>query len=222
MAAAKAGSRQERNAQRAATENFRVGRFALLSEMLLVGVCTFALALPLVTAPAAFAAGAAHVGRHVEGKSDTVASLWHDFRAALPGSWKFGFGWLGACLIALLNALLAASAQLPGGRVVLGATVLLVAALGLLLLRSAALWQAGPAGESATPDRALAPWPAAWEQARQETGRDLSGTALLLLAMVMSLVFVWMLPPLVFIAPGVLILAVVSVRYRFLRKFSWD
>ena len=47
-------------------------------------------ALPVVTAPAAYAAGAAHMERHISGRPDTVASLWADFKAALPGSWKFG------------------------------------------------------------------------------------------------------------------------------------
>src|SRR6185312_14368560 len=106
-------SRQARNARLAATDAPKVNKLALLSETLLLGVCLFVLALPVVTAPAAYAAGAAHMERHISGRPDTVASLWVDFRAALPGSWKLGLVLLGAGIAAVVNLLLAGSEQLP-------------------------------------------------------------------------------------------------------------
>lgn len=216
MSATRRITRQERNARLAATAAPKVNKFALLSETLLLGVCLFVLGLPLVTAPAAYAAGAAHLERHVAGRPDTIASLWDDFKAALPGSWKFGLLALAAALAAGINLLLAGSQQLPGGRAVLFATVVLAGGLAVLLLRSAGLWQeereraAGQAGSTAGP----AAWAAAWTRAKHDAAGDWIGTVLLLAALAMCLAFVWMLPPLVFIVPGALTLAVVSVQYR--------
>ena len=56
MAATRRTTRQERNARLAATAEPKVNKFALLSETLLLGVCLFVLGLPVVTAPAAYAA----------------------------------------------------------------------------------------------------------------------------------------------------------------------
>ncbi|MGO2541534.1 MAG: Poxvirus protein I5 [Specibacter sp.] len=215
-------TRQARNARLAATAAPKVNKFALLAETLLLGVCLFVLALPIVTAPAAYAAGAAHMERHIAGRPDTVASLWADFRAALPGSWKFGLALLGAGAVASVNLLLAGSEQLPGGRVVMGATLLLAGGLAVLLLRAAGLWQeepvqvastAGPQTGS-TADTPPSVWAGAWDQAKRDAASDWIGTVLLVAALAMCLTFVWMLPPLVFIVPGAMILAVVSVRYR--------
>lgn len=224
-------TRQARNARLAATAAPKVNKFALLSETLLLGVCLFVLALPVVTAPAAFAAGSAHMERHVSGRSDSVASLWADFRAALPGSWRFGLVALAAGVVAGINALLAGSEQLPGGTPVLVATVTLVAGLAVVLLRTAALWQFEreaaqvrtkdvrtkdvPATDvPATDVPAKDVWSGAWAQAKVDAAGDVSGSVLLLAAMAMAVTFVWMLPPLVFIVPGALVLAVVGVRYR--------
>lgn len=216
MSATRRTTRQERNARLAATAAPKVNKFALLSETLLLGVCLFVLGLPLVTAPAAYAAGAAHMERHVSGRPDTIASLWEDFKAALPGSWKFGLLALGAALVVGVNLLLAGSQQLPGGKAVLFATVVLAGGISVLLLRSAGLWQeerarsAGQAASTAGP----AAWAAAWTRAKREAAGDWIGTVLLLAALAMCLAFIWMLPPLVFIVPGALTLAVVSVQYR--------
>lgn len=211
-------TRQARNARLAATAAPKVNKFALLSETLLVGVCLFVLALPIVTAPAAYAAGAAHMERHIAGLPDTIASLWADFKAALSGSWKFGVALLGAGAVASVNVLLAGSDQLPGGRMVMAATLLLAGGLAVLLLRAAGLWQAEResiavlAGSTANTQPSA--WVGAWAQAKRDAANDWIGTALLVAALGMCLTFVWMLPPLVFIGPGAMTLAVVSVRYR--------
>lgn len=215
-------TRQARNARLAATAAPKVNKFALLSETLLLGVCLFVLALPIVTAPAAYAAGAAHMERHIAGRPDTVASLWVDFKAALPGSWKFGLALLGAGVVASVNLLLAGSEQLPGGRVVMAATLLLAGGLAVLLLRAAGLWQAererlaSMTGRTTSSTAGTPPsaWAGAWAQAKRDAASDWIGTVLLVAALGMCLTFVWMLPPLVFIVPGAMTLAVVSVRYR--------
>ena len=85
------------------------------------------LSIPLVTIPAAYAAGIAHLERHLSGRDDSVRALWGTFRAALPGSWKLGITTAAAAVVIVLNLLLATVGQLPGQAVVLPATLILAA-----------------------------------------------------------------------------------------------
>ena len=93
-----------------------VNRFALFSETLLAGLLVLVLSLPLVTIPAAYAAGIAHLERHLAGRDDSVRGLWGTFRAALPGSWKLGALTAAAAVVIVLNLLLAGWASCPAGR----------------------------------------------------------------------------------------------------------
>ena len=117
-----------------------VNRFALFSETLLAGLLVLVLSIPLVTIPAAYAAGIAHLERHLSGRDDSVRALWGTFRSALPGSWKLGITTAAAAVVIVLNLLLALVGQLPGQAVVLPATLILAAAGAILLLRTAAAW----------------------------------------------------------------------------------
>jgi hypothetical protein len=187
-----------------------VNRFALFSETLLAGVLVLVLSLPLVTIPAAYAAGIAHLERHLDGRDDSVRGLWGTFRAALPGSWKLGALTAGAAVVIVLNLLLAWVGQLPGRDVVLPATLVLAACGAILLLRTAAAWS-DAATEHAEPN-------AAWQSAL-ETGKTLSlrvwtGSLLLAAALVGAVVFVWMLVALFVVVPGTLILAAAAIKLR--------
>jgi hypothetical protein len=121
-------------------EPIPVNRFALFSETLLAGLLVLVLSLPLVTIPAAYAAGITHLERHLAGRDDSVRGLWGTFRSALPGSWKLGITTAGAAVVIILNLLLATVGQLPGSAVVLPATLVLAAAGAVLLLRTTAAW----------------------------------------------------------------------------------
>lgn len=185
-----------------------VNRFALFSETILAGVIVLLLSLPLVTLPAAYAAGVAHLERHLSGRDDSLKTLWRNFRLALPGSWKFGITTAAAAVVIVLNLLLALVGQLPGRSLILPATIALGAVGAVLLLRIAAGWSGreDPAGR----DR----WAAAYSNAKAEMLRDWSGTLLLLAAVGMAVVFVWMLQALFVIVPGTLILAAAAIRIR--------
>src|SRR5438093_7227310 len=128
---------------RAGEPGIPVNRFALFSETILAGVIVLALSLPLVTAPAAYAAGVAHLERHLTGRDDSLRSLWVTFRRALPGSWKAGTTTAADAVVVVLNLLLATVGQLPGRGLVLPATLVLGAAGAVLLLRTAANWGTG-------------------------------------------------------------------------------
>jgi hypothetical protein len=145
-------------------EPIPVNRFALFSETLLAGLLVLVLSLPLVTIPAAYAAGIAHLERHLAGRDDSVRGLWGTFRAALPGSWKLGLLTAAAAVVIVLNLLLAWVGQLPGREVVLPATLLLAGCGAILLLRTTAAWsekrcpsRTGPA-HSCWPRPSSAPW----------------------------------------------------------------
>ncbi|WLQ07243.1 Poxvirus protein I5 [Arthrobacter oryzae] len=207
-------------------EPIPVNRFALFSETLLAGVLVLVLSLPLVTIPAAYAAGIAHLGRHLSGRDDSLRALRGTFRSALPGSWKLGITTAAAAVVIVLNLLLALAGQLPGQAVVLPATLILAAAGAVLLLRTAAAWSddAGSAAgapkvgaASATASKTGASktaWPAALDAAKMLSLRDWTGSLLLAAALFAAVVFVWMLAALFVVVPGTLILASAAVKMR--------
>jgi hypothetical protein len=194
-----------------------VNRFALFSETLLAGVLVLVLSIPLVTIPAAYAAGIAHLERHLSGRDDSVRGLWSTFRAALPGSWKLGIATAAAAVVIVLNLLLAWVGQLPGREVVLPATLILAAGAAVLLLRTAAAWSDfaghGISGAGPGPDGRSA-WRSALETGQAVSVRDWTGSLLLVAALFGAVVFVWMLAALFVVVPGILILASAAVKLR--------
>ena len=196
-----------------------VNRFALFAESILAGVIVLLLSVPLVTAPAAYAAGVAHLERHLSGRDDSLRSLWGNFRRALPGSWKFGITTAAAAVVIVLNLLLALVGQLPGRTVILPATLILAAAGAILLLRTAANWSGGvnldgDAGQQPAEVPGRQRWAAAYSSAKNDSVRDWSGSLLLLAALFMTVVFVWMLQALFVIVPGTLVLAAAAIKIR--------
>jgi hypothetical protein len=204
----------------AAKPGIPVNRFALFAETILAGVIVLLLSVPLVTAPAAYAAGVAHLERHLSGRDDSIRSLWGNFRRALPGSWKIGITTAVAAVVIVLNLLLALVGQLPGRAVILPATLILAAAGAVLLLRTVSNWGTGAnwsgvnwSGEPG--DRPGAErWSLAYASAKVDALRDWSGSLLLLAALFMAVVFVWMLQALFVIVPGTLVLAAAAIKIR--------
>jgi hypothetical protein len=196
-------------------EPIPVNRFALFSETLLAGVLVLVLSIPLVTIPAAYAAGTAHLERHLNGRDDSVRGLWGLFKAALPGSWKLGITTAAAVVVIVLNLLLAWVGQLPGRDVVLPATLLLGAGAAILLLRTASAWSdfsgSGSTGSGTTGKDA---WRQAFDAGQAVSLRDWTGSLLLAAALFCAVVFVWMLAALFVVVPGTLILAAAAVKLR--------
>ena len=203
----------------AAKPGIPVNRFALFSETILAGVVVLLLSIPMVTAPAAYAAGVAHLERHLSGRDDSLRSLWGNFRRALPGSWKLGITTAAAGVVIVLNLLLALVGQLPGRAAILPATIILAAAGAVLFLRTTASWSGhvawdGDAGQAATHSPGRQRWSAAYASAKDDALRDWGGSLLLLAAVIMAVVFVWMLQALFVIVPGTLILAAAAIKIR--------
>ncbi|WP_066294174.1 Poxvirus protein I5 [Arthrobacter sp. B6] len=201
-------------------EPIPVNRFALFSETLLAGLLVLVLSIPLVTIPAAYAAGIAHLERHLSGRDDSLRALWGTFKAALPGSWKLGITTAVAAVVIILNLLLATVGQLPGSAVVLPATLVLAAAGAVLLLRATAAWSDfarpadSPGADAGHAHQPSAAWSSALETAKALSLRDWTGSILLVAALFAAVVFVWMLVALFVVVPGTLILAAASVKMR--------
>ena len=190
-------------------EPIPVNRFALFSETLLAGVLVLVLSLPLVTIPAAYAAGTAHLERHLNGRDDSVRGLWGLFKAALPGSWKLGITTAAAAVVIVLNLLLAWVGQLPGRGLVLPATLILAAGAAIVLLRTTSAWS-DFTGSATGKDT----WRQALEAGQAAALRDWTGSLLLAAALFCAVVFVWMLAALFVVVPGTLIMAAAAVKLR--------
>ena len=196
-------------------EPIPVNRFALFSETLLAGVLVLVLSLPLVTIPAAYAAGTAHLERHLNGRDDSVRGLWGLFKAALPGSWKLGITTAAAAVVIILNLLLAWVGQLPGRGLVLPATLLLAGGAAIVLLRTASAWSDAAGSHSAGPGTTgKDTWRRALATGQALALRDWTGSLLLAAALFGAVVFVWMLAALFVVVPGTLILAAAAVKLR--------
>ncbi|WP_243883886.1 hypothetical protein [Cellulomonas fengjieae] len=178
------------------------GRFGLFSEALMVGLGVSVLSLPVVTAVPALAAGVSHVRRHLDGRPDTLAALWDDFRAACRGVWPVAVGAPLLLLLLLVNVQLTGVEGMPGGTGFRVVTVFLVAVVLVVVLRAAAGWSPG------------ASWWTVVQAAARRTGDDVTGTFLLLVALGLCAVMVWMLAPLAVVVPGLLCLAVVAIEHR--------
>ena len=197
-------------------EPIPVNRFALFSETLLAGVLVLVLSIPLVTIPAAYAAGTAHLERHLNGRDDSVRGLWGLFKAALPGSWKLGITTAAAAVVIVLNLLLAWVGQLPGRGLVLPATLILAAGAAILLLRTASAWAdyAGSGTGTGSGTSGKDAWRAALQTGKAISLRDWTGSVRLAAALFCAVVVVWMLAALFVVVPGTLILAAAAVKLR--------
>ncbi|MGB8938872.1 MAG: hypothetical protein WCD21_01310, partial [Streptomyces sp.] len=112
-------------------------RFGAFAECLLTGVWIALAALPLVTLPAAFAAGSRHLDRHLSQEPSGWREFTADLRAAVRRGWLVGLG--GWSALALLLADIAfVRAGLPGGTFVGAVGVLALFVLVVAGLRAAA------------------------------------------------------------------------------------
>ncbi|MCO5952604.1 hypothetical protein [Microbacterium yannicii] len=175
---------------------------ALFSETIVVSLAVAVLAIPAVTALPALAAGAAHFRRHVEGEADSLVELGRDFLRALRRGWLWGLvaaAGFAAISVTLTSPMISA---MPGGEVFRWASGLLGAGGAVVLLRATAGWMPSSS------------WSALIRDAAGDSARDLTGSALLLLALALTGVVVWMFAPLVVLVPGMLVLAARAVVAR--------
>ena len=179
------------------------GAFALLGEVLWVGILVSFASLAIVTAPAAVAAGVRHIDRYLHARESTVRMFARDVRAALlPGGLAVGLIAAVAAGLLVLQLLTLPGSSVPGaGVLVVVAGVLLLAGLVLLALASAS-W---------SPRR---PWRAALETSVARVAADPVAALLVGVALALTAVATYQLPPLIVPALGCLTFALTVVRLR--------
>jgi hypothetical protein len=179
--------------------------FPLFAEVLLVGVIVTVVSIPVVTIPAALAAGSAHLIRFIEGRDTGVRALLQDLRSALPGGALVGAVGAIATGLILVSARLAATSTLPGHELVAAGDLLAVLAVVLLISAAAAGWQAD------------AGWRRAVRDAPGLLRGDLVSCGILAGATVAGALLTWQLLPLIVAALGLQVLAITAVALRLRR-----
>ncbi|MDQ0953908.1 hypothetical protein QFZ24_007831 [Streptomyces phaeochromogenes] len=176
-------------------------RFALFAECLLTGVWIAVASLPVVTYPAAFAAGSRHLRRRTAHLGGGWREFVSDYRAALRGGWIAGLaGW--AAALAVWVDVQAVRAGIPGGPVV--GAVGLFALIGLVVagLRAAAVWEPG------------ASWRELLGAAGRRTVLDPAGSFLLVGGVAVVACSAWFILPLAVPVLGAVAAAAVAVEER--------
>ncbi len=179
-----------------------IGAFALLGEVLLTGVLVTVAALPVITLPAALAAGSGHLRRHLRAESTSVGAFVGDYLAALRGGWLIGLVAAIATGVLLLDLDLAASGALPGGAAIAVVGWVGLAAVALAVCLASAGWSRRTG------------WRHAIARTPREVRRDPVGALYLLAAVGLVGVCTWALAPLLVPALGCLVLALVATPQR--------
>lgn len=178
------------------------GAFALLGEVLLVGLLVTVVSLPLVTMPAALAAGCRHLRRYLAAEGSPLALFWVDVRRGLAGGIAMGAAALVAAVVLLLDISLAGTGALPGGPVVAVVGWVGLVAVAVVVLTAARRW---------SPARG---WRGAVRGVPRALRADPPGALYVVAAAVFVAVVTWMLPPVLVPALGCAVLAVVAIPER--------
>ncbi|HWM15882.1 MAG TPA: hypothetical protein VNP97_04780 [Microbacterium sp.] len=178
------------------------GGFSLFGEVLMIGILVTLIGLPLITLPAALAAGIRHLRRYVHAEDSRLGLFWHDLRAGLLGGIVVGALAVVLTLILLLDIDLAGSGALPGGPFIAAVGWVGLAVVGVTVLTSAAAW---------TPETS---WRSAVRGVPGAVRRDLRGALYLVATVAFVCVVTWALPPLLIAGLGCAALAAVAIPER--------
>ncbi|MFZ3593331.1 hypothetical protein [Streptomyces sp. BH104] len=178
----------------------RVG-FTVFAESLLTGVWIALASVPVVTAPAAFAAGARHLRRHVTQQVGGQREFVADFRGAARRGWLVGLVGVVAWLAVWVDVRVARSG-LPGGQLAAAVGIFALIGAAVIVLRAAAVWQ---------PDRS---WRVLLRDAARRTARAPGGSLLLVCGIALVILSAEFLAPLAIPVLGILAAAAVAVEER--------
>ncbi|MEV4411010.1 hypothetical protein [Catellatospora sp. NPDC049609] len=178
------------------------GGFALFGEVLLTGVAVALLALPLLTLPAALAAGIGHLRRYVDEQGSPYAALWRDARAAAAGGAVVAAAALLGAVAAVFAIGLAGADPTPAGTVMAVAGWLALGLVATAVVLAAGAW---------TPDGG---WRCAVRGLRDQLDADLGAAVHVFVAVALTAVLTWQFLPLIVPSLGIVAFAVVAVRLR--------
>lgn len=183
------------------------GAFALFGEVLWTGILVALCSLPIVTAPAALAAGIRHLRRYLHARDSRAGLFFRDVRVALArGGLASGvvIGVVASVVVGLLllQATVIPTLDIPAAGAVTAVALTLVVVLCLLLCLASASW--GPTRG----------WRLALGMAVPRAIADPVGTLLVAVAVGLTAIAAWQLPPLLVPALGCLAFAVTVVTGR--------
>ncbi|SEB93810.1 hypothetical protein [Streptomyces sp. TLI_105] len=180
-----------------------LARFAVFAESLLAGVWIAVAALPLVTLPAALAAGAAHLRRWTGGEDAGLRHFTADLRAALRGGgWATGLGCVAAFALTAADVTLVRALPVPGGRATGAVAILAALWLTVTVLRAATAWRPGLR------------WRALLGPAARRALRDPAGSLLVVCGLAVIAASAWLSAPLALPALGILVASTSAAEHR--------
>ncbi|WP_404434702.1 hypothetical protein LG299_08430 [Microbacterium lacus] len=177
-------------------------KFALLGEVLMIGLLVALVGVLVVTLPAGLAAGIRHLRRFVAADDSSLVFFWADVRRALPMGAVVGLASTVVLVILLLDIDLARSGFLPGGILIEIVGWVGLAALSVAVLVAAAAW---------SPETG---WLAAVRSVPRSVAADPVGGLYLVATAGFVAVVTWVLLPLLLPALGLAALAAVAIPER--------
>ncbi|AGP52056.1 hypothetical protein M271_02105 [Streptomyces rapamycinicus NRRL 5491] len=174
--------------------------FSLFADMLLVGLLTSAACLPVVTAPAAFAAASATLRQAADNRVQVRTGTYGAHLRARLSARSAALGLVPPLLavVVLIDAALMRAA-LPGAAVMAPALALLVLGATVVALRATAI---------------EAPHPLSAREALLRSAADPLGSLLLAGAVLLGALLAWSIPLLIPLLPGPLAFAATVVDLR--------
>ncbi|WP_367820097.1 hypothetical protein [Streptomyces sp. LMG1-1-1.1] len=177
--------------------------FGIFAECLLAGVWIAAAGLPLVTLPAALAAGASHLRRSADGRQAGLRYFATDLRGALRGGGRAaGLAYAAALALVAADLTLVRALPVPGGRTIGTLAVLAALWLTVTVLRAAAAWRPGLR------------WRALLGPAARRALRDPAGSLLVVCGLAVIAASAWFSAPLALPALGILVASAVAADHR--------
>ena len=181
---------------------FGGGGISAFAEMLVIGLGITALALPLITLVPALAAGTRHLDEHLEHRGDSLRDLFRLGWQAIRSGWLFGAASFAVLALLAFNVMLGLQGLIPGGVAFAAVSGALAIAALVVICRIASLWTPG------------SKWSQMWRSGRTLAIDDPIGSVFVLVGILVSVTVVWMLPPLIVIAPGLLAVSIVAAERR--------
>ncbi|MFI1978307.1 MULTISPECIES: hypothetical protein [Streptomyces] len=180
-----------------------LARFEVFAECLLTGVWIAVAALPLVTLPAALAAGATHLRRSTGDQQAGLRFFAADLRAALrDGGWSTGLGYAAALALVGADLALVRALPVPGGRPTAALAALAALWLTVTLLRAATAWRPGLR------------WRSLLGPAARRALRDPAGSLLVICGLAVTAASASLSAPLAPPALGILLASTLAAEHR--------
>ncbi|MFE5912578.1 hypothetical protein ACFQ6B_26335 [Streptomyces wedmorensis] len=180
-----------------------LARFEVFAECLLTGVWIAVAALPLVTLPAALAAGATHLRRSTGDQQAGLRFFAADLRAALrDGGWSTGLGYAAALALVGADLALVRALPVPGGRPTAALAALAALWLTVTLLRAATAWRPGLR------------WRSLLGPAARRALRDPAGSLLVICGLAVTVASASLSAPLAPPALGILLASTLAAEHR--------